>query len=64
MAAFWAILTFEGSGPAITAHGSLDPKQEIQVQISSCYSKEQMMTIMHGVNLHSFVTPIKDVIMT
>jgi hypothetical protein len=33
MAAFWAVFTFEGSGPDITAHGSLDLKQEIQIQI-------------------------------
>jgi hypothetical protein len=33
MAAFWAVFTFEGSGPALTAHGSLDLKQEIQIQI-------------------------------
>jgi hypothetical protein len=32
MAAFWAVFTFGGSGPAITAHGSLDLKQEIQIQ--------------------------------
>jgi hypothetical protein len=34
MAAFWAVFTFEGSGPALTAHGSLDLKQEIQIQNS------------------------------
>ena len=33
MATFWAVFTFGGSGPAITAHGSLDLKQEIQIQI-------------------------------
>jgi hypothetical protein len=33
MAAFWAVFTFGGSGPALTAHGSLDFKQEIQIQI-------------------------------
>jgi hypothetical protein len=33
MAAFWAEFTFGGSGPAITAHGSLDLKQEMQIQI-------------------------------
>jgi hypothetical protein len=27
------VFTFEGSGPALTAHGSLDLKQEIQIQI-------------------------------
>jgi Txe/YoeB family toxin of Txe-Axe toxin-antitoxin module len=32
MAAFWAVFTFGGSGPALTAHGSLDLKQEIQIQ--------------------------------
>jgi hypothetical protein len=30
MAAFWAVFTFGGSGPALTVHGSLDLKQEIQ----------------------------------
>jgi hypothetical protein len=35
MAAFWAVFTFGGSGPHITAHGSLDFKQEIQIQIHS-----------------------------
>jgi hypothetical protein len=33
MAAIWAVFTVWGSGPAITAHGSLDLKQEIQIQI-------------------------------
>jgi hypothetical protein len=33
MAAFWVVFTFGGSGPALTAHGSLDLKQEIQIQI-------------------------------
>jgi hypothetical protein len=33
MVAFWTVFTFGGSGPAITAHGSLDLKQEIQIQI-------------------------------
>jgi hypothetical protein len=27
------VFTFGGSGPAITAHGSLDLKQEIQIKI-------------------------------
>jgi hypothetical protein len=35
MAAFWAVFTFGSSGPAITAHGSLDLKQEIQIQFES-----------------------------
>jgi hypothetical protein len=35
MEAFWAVFTFGGSGPAITAHGSLDLKQEIQIQIQT-----------------------------
>jgi hypothetical protein len=30
MAAFWAVFIFGGSGIALTAHGSLDLKQEIQ----------------------------------
>jgi hypothetical protein len=33
MVTFWAVFTFGGSGPALTAHGSLDLKQEIQIQI-------------------------------
>jgi hypothetical protein len=33
MATFWAVFTFGGSGPDITAHGSLDLKQEILIQI-------------------------------
>jgi hypothetical protein len=38
MAAFWAVFTFGGSGPALIAHGSLDLKQEIQIQIQiPCY---------------------------
>jgi hypothetical protein len=37
MAAFWAVFTFGGSGPALTAHGSLDLKQEIQIQIQKYY---------------------------
>jgi hypothetical protein len=37
MAAFWAVFTFGGSGPDITAHGSLDLKQEIQIQIQTCF---------------------------
>jgi hypothetical protein len=35
MATFWAVFTFGGSGPAITAHGSLDLKQEIHIQIQA-----------------------------
>jgi hypothetical protein len=65
MAAFWAVFTFGGSSPAITTHGSLDPKQEIQIQIQISSSiKKQLMTIMHGISLHLYVTPIKAVIMT
>jgi hypothetical protein len=50
MAAFWAVLTFGGSGPALTAHGSLDLKQEIQIQIQTrhtwrcVFSGPSMMT--------------------
>jgi hypothetical protein len=32
-ASIWAVFTFGGSGPALTAHGSLDLKQENQIQI-------------------------------
>jgi hypothetical protein len=35
MAAFWAVFTIWGSGPALTAHGSLDLKQEIQIQTTN-----------------------------
>jgi hypothetical protein len=38
MAAFWAVFAFGGSGPALTAHGSLDLKQEIQIQIRLYHS--------------------------
>jgi hypothetical protein len=31
MAAFWAVFTLGGSGPALTAHGSFDLKQDIQI---------------------------------
>jgi hypothetical protein len=48
MAAFWAVFTFGGSGPAFTAHGSLDLKQEIQIQIqiqtTICRSQQQIRT--------------------
>jgi hypothetical protein len=33
MAAFWAVFTFGGNGSAITAHGSLNLKQENQIQL-------------------------------
>jgi hypothetical protein len=49
MAAFWAVLTFGGSGPALTAHGSLDLKQEIQIQIQGQRS---------GIELTSFSAPV------
>jgi hypothetical protein len=33
VAAFWAVLTFGGSGPALTVHDLLPPpEQEIQIQ--------------------------------
>jgi hypothetical protein len=35
MTAFWAVFTFGGSGPTITADGSLGLKQEIQIQIKN-----------------------------
>jgi hypothetical protein len=41
MAAFWAVFTFGGSGPALTARCSLDLKQEIQIQIQIA---EQILT--------------------
>jgi hypothetical protein len=30
-----AVFTFEGSGPALTAHGSVDLKQDIHIQIQT-----------------------------
>jgi hypothetical protein len=46
MAAFWAVFVFGGSGPALTAHGSLDLKQEIQIQIRShCNVISHMFTL-------------------
>jgi hypothetical protein len=30
-----SVFTFGGSGPALTAHGSLDLKQEIEIQIQT-----------------------------
>jgi hypothetical protein len=35
MAAFLEVITPRGSGPALTAYGSLDLKQENQIQIQS-----------------------------
>jgi hypothetical protein len=43
MAAFWAVFTFGGSGPAFTAHGSMELKQEIQIQI-----QKEGISISHG----------------
>jgi hypothetical protein len=39
MAANWAVFTFGGSGPAITAHGSLDliQKKQLRIQIRASY---------------------------
>jgi hypothetical protein len=45
MAAFWAVFTFRGSGPALTAHGSLDLKQEIQIQIQTVLCSGQAVTL-------------------
>jgi hypothetical protein len=42
MAAFWAVFTFGGSGPALTAHGSLDLKQEIQIQIQILFTGNRL----------------------
>jgi hypothetical protein len=39
MAAFWAVFTFGGSGPALKVHGSLDLKQEIQIQIQTWFEE-------------------------
>jgi hypothetical protein len=35
MAAFWAVFTFGGSGPAITAHGSLDLKFKFKFKLNT-----------------------------
>jgi hypothetical protein len=51
MAAFWAVFTFGGSGPAITAHGSLDLKQDIQIQIqiqTKPKNKSPSSSVYHG----------------
>jgi hypothetical protein len=40
MTAFWAVFTFEGIGPAITAHVSLDFRQVIQIQTLLCFWSE------------------------
>jgi hypothetical protein len=45
MAAFWAVFTFGDSGPALTAHGSLDLKQEIQIQIQTQTHAEYLAKI-------------------
>jgi hypothetical protein len=37
MIAFWAILTFWGTDPALIAHGSLDLKQEIKKSYFICH---------------------------
>jgi hypothetical protein len=44
MAAFWAVFLFGGSGPAITAHGSLDLKQEIQIQIKLQFAARKLLS--------------------
>jgi hypothetical protein len=44
MAAFWAVFTFGGSGLALTAHGSLDLKQEIQIQIQVQTLRHELVT--------------------
>jgi hypothetical protein len=48
MAAFWAVFTFGGSGPALTAHGSLDLKQEIQIQtVQSWFEPANFLSLAH-----------------
>jgi hypothetical protein len=37
MEAFWAVFAFRGSGPALTAHGLSDVKEEIQIQMLPKY---------------------------
>jgi hypothetical protein len=49
MAAFWAVFTFGGSGPALTAHGSLDLKQEIQIQIQILKIFQRIQAIFEGI---------------
>jgi hypothetical protein len=34
MAAFWEVFTFGGSGPALTAYGSLNLIQDIQTDLT------------------------------
>jgi hypothetical protein len=66
MAAFWAVFTFGGSGPDITAHGSLDLKQEIQIQIIIIIiTKIMMMMMSHTLTrIHPFHTKGPDFFFT
>jgi hypothetical protein len=52
MAAFSAVFTFGGSGPAITAHGSLD--QEIQILIQT---NMQTATLHQALNMGRVLLP-------
>jgi hypothetical protein len=51
MAAFWAVFTFGGSGLAITPHGSLDLKQEIQIQIQIYKLDSRQVYFIGNVNM-------------
>jgi hypothetical protein len=58
MAAFWAVFIFGGSGPAITAHGLLDPKQEIQILIqnkNNCCEEHYIILFKHKNRLHALI---------
>jgi hypothetical protein len=48
MVAFWAVFIFGSSGPAITAHGSLDLKQEIQIQIQILFAVSPHASLKRG----------------
>jgi hypothetical protein len=61
MAAFRAVFIFGGSGPTITAHGSLDLKQEIQIQIQTWQVKilkgECLKKLIHTPGNIQFIQP-------
>jgi hypothetical protein len=43
MAAFWAIFSLVGSGPAFTAHGSLNLTRRIQIGIKDVQKRQRML---------------------
>jgi hypothetical protein len=58
-ASIWAITTFGGSGPALTAHGSLDLKQEIQIQSQvECNAFQVIIMYLQRCGLYVFVVVV------